>query len=154
MLMFLQFKKIYLTLIFLSFASCSGGSGPTQSSNNSSSNDSDNNNSGTVLALINSEGNCLGFGRIRRCLLVNGKGWRIGPLIADNPKLASILLNSLLVRHSGSILIDSPGLNPYANKLLSDIGFKEVSHTVRMYKGDQPSASMDEVYGLACLELG
>ncbi len=111
-------------------------------------------NSGNVIALINEHGSCVGFGRIRRCLLKNGKGWRIGPLIADTPKLASVLLRSLLIRHSGVILIDTPGLNPNAEKLMNKIGFKAASHTIRMYKGNQPSISMNEVYGLACLELG
>jgi hypothetical protein len=59
MLIFLQYKKIYLTLIFLSLASCGGGSGSSaQSSNNNSNNDSGNNdsgnnNSGTVLVTYN-----------------------------------------------------------------------------------------------------
>ncbi|KGG12385.1 GNAT family N-acetyltransferase [Prochlorococcus sp. MIT 0601] len=110
--------------------------------------------SGTVLALVNSEGNCLGFGRIRKCLLKKGIGWRIGPLIADTPELASILIQSFLVRHPGIVLIDTPGLNPTANKLISSLGFTSISHTVRMYKGSQPHITMNEIYGLACLELG
>ncbi|ABX08892.1 GNAT family N-acetyltransferase [Prochlorococcus marinus] len=113
-----------------------------------------NNNSSKVLALTNSQGSCVGFGRIRKCLLKKGIGWRIGPLIADTPELASILLKSLLLRHPGVILIDTPGLNPLADNLMKELGFKSLSHTMRMYKGTQPSVSMKEIYGLACLELG
>ena len=52
------------------------------------------------------------------------------------------------------ILLDCSNLNPYANYLLSSLGFEEISKTFRMYKGIQPPCSMNQVYGLACLELG
>ncbi|MDA9747465.1 GNAT family N-acetyltransferase, partial [Prochlorococcus sp. AH-736-M13] len=52
------------------------------------------------------------------------------------------------------ILLDCSNLNPYANYLLSSLGFEEISKTYRMYKGIQPPCPMNQVYGLACLELG
>ena len=109
---------------------------------------------GTVLALVDEYGLCHGFGRIRPCLLSNGEGWRIGPLLADTPKLAEYLLRLLVKRHKGVVLIDTPGLNENANPLLKGIGFTKTSETLRMYKGNQPPISMSDVYGLACLELG
>lgn len=110
--------------------------------------------SGNVLVLLDSNGSCHGFGRIRPCLLQDGEGWRIGPLLADNPNLAEYLLRKLVERHPGVVLLDSPGLNTKANKLLEKLGFKEISKTLRMYRGSQPSISLNDVYGLACLELG
>ncbi len=110
--------------------------------------------SGKVLTLVDQESRCHGFGRIRPCLLKKGFGWRIGPLLADNSILASLLIKRLLQSHPGEVLIDSPGLNPYSNNLLSSIGFTPISNTLRMYKGDQPPTNINEVYGLACLELG
>ncbi len=109
---------------------------------------------GKVIAVIDNEGRCHGFGRIRPCLLQNGDGWRIGPLMADNPKLLKILLKKLIDSHPGLIIIDTPGLNKSASKLFSDLGFKSESETFRMYRGSQPPVSMNDVYGLACLELG
>ncbi len=109
---------------------------------------------GDVLALIDDQGSCHGFGRIRPCLLQKGEGWRIGPLLADTPQLAQLLLLKLLDRHPGIVLIDSPGLNPFAPNLLISLGFQQISSTLRMYKGSQPPISMHEIYGLACLELG
>ena len=94
------------------------------------------------------------FGRIRPCLLKNGDGWRIGPLMADTPKLLKILLKKLIESHSGLIIIDSPGLNKSASKVFIELGFKSESETFRMYRGSQPPVSMNDVYGLACLELG
>ncbi len=109
---------------------------------------------GTVLALVDKNGSCHGFGRIRPCLLRHGEGWRIGPLLADTPELADYLLRKLLDRHPGVVLFDAPGLNKNVPSILRRIGFEEVSQTMRMYKGNQPPISMKDVYALACLELG
>ena len=110
---------------------------------------------GLVKALVDKNGMCHGFGRIRPCVLVdNKKGWRIGPLLADTPPLAELLIRELAVDLDGEIILDCPGLNPYANYLLSNLGFHEISKTYRMYKGIQPPFPMNQVYGLACLELG
>ena len=88
-------------------------------------------------------------------IIGNGEiGWRIGRLLADTPSLAKILINKLVHFHPGTILIDSPGKNPHVNNLLENYGFNKVSQTLRMYKGSQPPISMEDVYGLACLELG
>ena len=109
---------------------------------------------GNVIALIDIKGSCHGFGRIRPCLMKEGEGWRIGPLLADNDFLAEIILNKLVQKHEGTVLIDVPGLNPAASNLLERLGFQKHSKTLRMYKGDQPPILMNEVYELACLELG
>ena len=109
---------------------------------------------GTVLALLDGEGRCHGFGRIRPCLLPRGEGWRIGPLLADTPALAGQLLEVLIHRHPGVVLIDAPGANPAAAAALEGLGFLPVSRTQRMYRGTPPAVPLSEVYGLACLELG
>ena len=109
---------------------------------------------GKVIAVIDKEGRCHGFGRIRPCLLKRGDGWRIGPLMADTPKLLTILLKKLIDSHPGLIIIDAPGLNKSASELFKNLGFKSESETFRMYRGYQPPVSMNDVYGLACLELG
>ncbi|MFN5117400.1 MAG: GNAT family N-acetyltransferase [Cyanobacteriota bacterium] len=109
---------------------------------------------GTVLALVDGQGACHGFGRIRPCLLQRGEGWRIGPLLADTPSGAQRLLEGLLRRHPGVVLIDAPGANPAAATLLAGLGFRPISSTLRMYRGAPPQVPLNDVYGLACLELG
>lgn len=109
---------------------------------------------GKVLALVDQNGLCHGFGRIRPCLLREGEGWRIGPLIADTPRLAELLLRRLVKSHPGIILLDVPGRNTNAQPLLENLEFNKVSQTIRMYRGQQPPISMFDVYALACLELG
>ena len=74
--------------------------------------------------------------------------------MADSPMLARILLKKLIDSHPGLIIIDAPGINKTASKLFQDLGFKSESQTFRMYRGSQPPVSMNDVYGLACLELG
>ncbi len=109
---------------------------------------------GTVLALIDAFGACHGFGRIRPCLLQRGEGWRIGPLLADTPALAARLLEALMERHPGVVLIDAPGANPQAAQLLEQLGFAVVGESLRMVRGMLPPVPLNDVYGLACLELG
>jgi len=109
---------------------------------------------GTVHALLDREGTCHGFGRIRPCLLKDGEGWRIGPLVADHPAAARALMEGLLQRHAGAVLIDGPGANPLGAPLLEELGFVPLSQTLRMYRGMAPAVSLADVYGLACLELG
>ena len=109
---------------------------------------------GSVLALMDGDGTCHGFGRIRPCLLEHGEGWRIGPLMAESPGAASQLLRGLLARHAGVVLIDAPEANGAASELLAGLGFAVIGHTIRMYRGERPAVSLADVYGLACLELG
>lgn len=109
---------------------------------------------GTVHALMDREGPCHGFGRIRLCLLKPGEGWRLSPLVADHTVAALALLESLLQPHPGVVLIDGSGANPKAAPLLAGLGFAPLSHTLRMYRGPAPEVTLGDVYGLACLELG
>ncbi|MCS5691202.1 GNAT family N-acetyltransferase [Cyanobium sp. FGCU-6] len=109
---------------------------------------------GTVRVLLDGDSRCRGFGRIRPCLLPVGWGWRVGPLIADTPPLADALLAALLAAHPGEVLIDAPAANPHAAAVLAERGFTAVGETLRMYRGPAPRLPLDEIYGLACLELG
>jgi ribosomal-protein-alanine N-acetyltransferase len=110
--------------------------------------------SGQVLALLDGNGNCHGFGRIRPCLLQEGEGWRIGPLLADSPGLAAYLIRKLQQRHPGALLIDTPGFNSAAKELMLTLGFRAESETMRMYRGELSEVDLTDVFALACLELG
>jgi [ribosomal protein S18]-alanine N-acetyltransferase len=109
---------------------------------------------GSGQDLIDGNGRCHGFGRIRPCLLRQGEGWRIGPLLADSADLANQLLGGLIASHPGVVLIDAPDANAAAAPLLRELGFRPLSRTQRMYRGPRPVVPFNEVFGLACLELG
>ena len=109
---------------------------------------------GDVFSAVDVTGNCHGYLRIRPCLLPIGEGWRIGPLLAQDQQVALLLINSVLSNHYGVILIDSPGYNQSATALLRNYGFKELSSTTRMYRGEIANLHDTDVFGLACLELG
>ena len=109
---------------------------------------------GDVFVAIDSKGACHGYVRIRPCLLPVNEGWRVGPWLAEESGIASLLLSNALDRHKGVILIDTPGHNPTAQKITAATGFKPLGSTVRMYRGLLPKSHDLNVYGLACLELG
>ena len=52
------------------------------------------------------------------------------------------------------VLIDAPGANPQAAPLLEQLGFAVVGESLRMVRGVLPPVPLNDVYGLACLELG
>ena len=49
------------------------------------------------------------------------------PPLADTPPLAELLIRNLVNNLEAEILLDCSNLNPYANYLLSSMGFKEIS---------------------------
>ncbi len=57
-------------------------------------------------------------------------------------------------RHKGIILIDTPGHNRSARTVAGAKGFRRMGATHRMYKGDLDNGHDQNIYGLACLELG
>ena len=109
---------------------------------------------GDVFVTRDAQGECHGYVRIRPCLLPIGEGWRVGPWLAEDPGMASLLLSNAIDRHKGVVLIDTPGHNPAAKMITTAKGFKPMGSTVRMYKGVMPQGHDRNVYGLACLELG
>ena len=112
---------------------------------------------GKVMVVLDEKGFCQGYGRIRPCLLMNDtipKGWRIGPLLADQSEFAGAILDTLLSDREGPVLIDLPAINNIAISLLEERGFELQLLNVRMYKGHPPLIPLQDIYGLACLELG
>jgi len=51
----------------------------------------------------------------------NAQGWRIGPLLADTPPLAELLIREFVGDLDAQILLDCSNLNPYSNYLLSSL---------------------------------
>jgi GNAT superfamily N-acetyltransferase len=97
-------------------------------------------------------GQVKGYGMIRPCRT----GYKIGPLLADDPDLGSALFDSLVreVEPSAPIFLDVPEVNPHAVALAKKNGMTAVFETARMYTGEAPRLPLDKMFGVTSFELG
>lgn len=107
-------------------------------------------NSNSVFSV--SAGKLNGFGVIRKCF----KGYKIGPLFADDSSIAeSILLK--LISYTGEnefIYLDIPEVNTYALELSKKYKMTPVFKTARMYTKSLPEIDLNNVFGVTTFELG
>ncbi|MEU8523734.1 GNAT family N-acetyltransferase [Streptomyces sp. NBC_01216] len=83
---------------------------------------------------------------------------RVGPLFADTPEDAAVLLDALAAeaRSFGSarIAVDMPEANPAAARLAEERGLRPTFETARMYTGPLRPVAQERTYGITTLELG
>lgn len=93
-----------------------------------------------------------GYGVIRKCR----KGYKIGPLFADNLEIANKLFLALInnITTDSEIFLDLPETNFDALKLAYKYNLKFVFETARMYTKSQPSIDLKKVFGVTTFELG
>ncbi|NOJ44411.1 GNAT family N-acetyltransferase [Bradyrhizobium australiense] len=97
------------------------------------------------------DGRLAGWGVIRPCR----KGFKIGPLVADDRATAEAVLSALLAKAGGGeIFLDVPGINREAVALAEDLGLAPVFETARMYTGAIPPLRLERVFGVTTFELG
>jgi GNAT superfamily N-acetyltransferase len=97
------------------------------------------------------DGRLAGWGVIRPCR----KGFKIGPLVADDRATAEAVLSTLLARvGGGEIFLDVPSINREAIALAQDFGLAPVFETARMYTGAIPPLRLERVFGVTSFELG
>lgn len=97
------------------------------------------------------DGRLAGWGVIRPCW----KGYKIGPLVADDRATAEVVLSGLLASvGGGEIFLDVPSTNRDAVALAQDFGLAPVFETARMYTGAIPRLRLDRVFGVTTFELG
>jgi len=91
------------------------------------------------------------WGVIRPCQ----KGWKVGPLVADDRASAELVLAALLAGSGGGeIFLDVPQPNSEAIALARSHGLAPVFETARMYTGPIRRIRLDRVFGVASFELG
>jgi len=106
---------------------------------------------GHVGYAIVRDGRLAGWGVIRPCR----KGFKIGPLVADDRGAAEAVLSALLARvGGGEIFLDVPGINREATALAEDLGLAPVFETARMYTGGIAPLRLERVFGVTSFELG
>lgn len=92
-----------------------------------------------------------GFGVIRKC----HKGYKIGPIFADNKEYAQDIFNGLISNIEGeTFYFDSPEANPDAIKIAEDYNMEVVFGTARMYLKEQPDIPIHKLFGVTTFELG
>lgn len=92
-----------------------------------------------------------GYGVIRRCQ----RGWKIGPLFANDGAVARRLFEQLQAEAIGEpIFLDVPENHADAMELARSAGMEEVFGCARMYAGGPPSIRQERVYGVTTFELG
>ncbi|NOJ49845.1 GNAT family N-acetyltransferase [Bradyrhizobium archetypum] len=97
------------------------------------------------------DGRLAGWGVIRPCR----RGFKVGPLVADDRATAAAVLSALLARvGGGEIFLDAPGINRDAVALAEALGLAPVFETARMYTGAVPALRLERVFGVTTFELG
>lgn len=106
---------------------------------------------GHVGCAIVRDGRLAGWGVIRPCR----KGFKIGPLVADDRAIAAAVLSALLASvGGGEIFLDVPGINREAIALAQEFGLAPVFETARMYTGAIAPLRLERLFGVASFELG
>ncbi|MDZ5454972.1 GNAT family N-acetyltransferase [Azohydromonas lata] len=93
-----------------------------------------------------------GWGLVRRCRV----GHKIGPLVADDPAVASALYAALCNRvpEGDAVFLDVPLPNADAQALARAQSLQGVFATARMYAGAAPALELEQLYGVTTFELG
>jgi GNAT superfamily N-acetyltransferase len=106
---------------------------------------------GHVGYAIMRDGRLAGWGVIRPCR----KGFKIGPLVADDRATAETVLSALLAKvGGGEIFLDVPSINRDAVALAQEFGLAPVFETARMYTGAIATLRLERVFGVTSFELG
>ncbi|MGE0036625.1 MAG: GNAT family N-acetyltransferase [Xanthobacteraceae bacterium] len=97
------------------------------------------------------DGKLAAWGVIRPCR----RGFKIGPLVADDRASAEIVLDALVAESGGGeIFLDVPEPNREAVALAQARGLAPVFETARMYTGAVRPMRLDRVFGITTFELG
>jgi hypothetical protein len=97
------------------------------------------------------DGALAAWGVIRPCQ----KGWKVGPLVADDRASAELVLAALLAASGGGeIFLDVPSVNRDAVALAQSLGLAPVFETARMYTGPIRPPRLERVFGVTTFELG
>lgn len=97
------------------------------------------------------EGRLAGVGVVRPCR----SGYKIGPLYADDERVAEGLFAALAAEAGGAeLFLDLPVPNGTAARMAERAGMTPVFETARMYRGEAPHLPLARIYGITSFELG
>ena len=98
------------------------------------------------------KGELMGYGVLREC----SQGYKIGPLFANDEKVADALFCALCghAPQGAPVFLDTPEPNSAALDLAKRHHMLPVFETVRMYTKEDPGLPMDRIFGVTSFELG
>lgn len=107
---------------------------------------------GATAVCVREGGRVRGYGVLRRC----GDGWKIGPLFADDDRVARCLFADLRAAAGAgdNVYLDIPEVNPGAADLVRRHCMQPVFETARMYTAGRPRFNLNACYGVTTFELG
>jgi len=83
------------------------------------------------------------------------RGFKVGPLVADDRAGAERVLIALVVAAgAGNVFLDVPEPNAAAVMLAQSLGLVPIFETARMYTGPLRPMRLDRVFGVTTFELG
>ena len=83
------------------------------------------------------------------------KGYKIGPLFADDSEIAMALLQAVMSLIPGEVIfLDIPENNADALTLAASFSLNEVFGCARMYYGHKPLLPWGNIYGITTFEMG
>ncbi len=104
----------------------------------------------TKIAVVDQQ--LAGYGTIRQCR----SGYKIGPLFAENTKLARSLFEHLCcdIAENSEVSLDVPEANSAACSMAREHGLQPVFETARMYRGSIAPLPVSQTFGITTFELG
>jgi ribosomal protein S18 acetylase RimI-like enzyme len=106
---------------------------------------------GIALGLLDDDV-LVGYSVLRKCY----QGYKIGPLFANNVKIADLLFHAICgyAPQGSPVFMDIPEPNSAALDLAKLHQMHPVFETVRMYNKEVPRLPMDRIFGITSFELG
>ncbi|MDX8345828.1 GNAT family N-acetyltransferase [Rossellomorea sp. YZS02] len=109
------------------------------------------NQSEECIVVRNSTGTIVGFG----LSTITPINLIIGPIVAIDPQVASIILDKLAIRHKGKLRIDVPSSNDVFREAIENCGFLKVSSPpVMMLTSTKMPGRNGELFGIAAQVFG
>ncbi|NCD34892.1 MAG: GNAT family N-acetyltransferase [Spartobacteria bacterium] len=96
-------------------------------------------------------GSLVGFGILRQAL----RGYRVGPLLADDVEAAEQILHAMsIISGDSPVALDVPEPNATAISMAERMGLKRGFDTMRMYTKAIPERPLERIFGIASYEFG
>jgi len=104
-----------------------------------------------VCLCLLKEGELRGWGCMRRCR----KGWRLGPVFAHSYDFAEELLRHFAMQTiAESVYIEVAEANVQAIRLAFAMGMTPWEARLKLYKGEQDTEPIDQIFGFTTVDIG